>query len=292
MEFQKRFSTEEACREHLFKLRWPEGYRCPRCGHDKYYFHKPRQLYQCRSCNYQASLTAGTVFHKTKVPLRKWFWMIFLMGRQKSGVSMLSIKRMLEIGSYKTVWMMGMKIRKALLERDSSYRLAGLLEIDDTYFGSKNSGKRGRGAQGKARVVLAVENRGENAGFAAMKRVKNLSGAEINQALKDRLGQAVITTDGWRAYGALSSDKIIHESVVVGSSEQASLLLPWVHTLISNIKGNIKGVYHGVSPKHLSRYLAEFCYRFNRRFWESQMFNRMLTACLSSATITFSELSE
>ena len=105
--FQKRFRTEKACQKHLFELRWPQGYRCPRCRHDQAYFHRTRHLYSCKACGYQTSLTAGTIFHKTRTPLRKWFWMIFLMGRQKSGASMLSLPRILEIRTYKTAWVMG-----------------------------------------------------------------------------------------------------------------------------------------------------------------------------------------
>ena len=101
MQFQKRFGTEKACQKQLFRLRWPEGFRCPRCQHSEAYFHRTRHLYHCKACGYQASLTAGTVFHKTRTPLTKWFWMIWLMGRQKSGISMLSLQRMLEIKSYK-----------------------------------------------------------------------------------------------------------------------------------------------------------------------------------------------
>ena len=107
MQFQKKFGTEKACQKHLFRLRWPEGFRCPHCQHDKAYFQRTRNLYHCKACGYQASLTAGTVFHKTRTPLHKWFWMIWLMGRQKSGISMLSLQRMLEITTYKTVWTMG-----------------------------------------------------------------------------------------------------------------------------------------------------------------------------------------
>jgi len=111
LEFQKRFRSEKACQKHLFALRWPQGYRCPRCQHDQAYFHRTRHLYACKACGYQVSLTAGTIFHKTRTPLRKWFWMIFLMGRQKSGASILSLQRILEIRTYKTVWVMGHKIR-------------------------------------------------------------------------------------------------------------------------------------------------------------------------------------
>ena len=134
-------------------MRWPEGFKCPHCGHAEAYFHSTRRLYQCKSCRYQASVTAGTVFHKTRTPLTKWFWMIWLMGRQKSGISMKSLQRMLEIKTYKTVWTMGHKIRTALAERDAGYKLAGLIEMDDTYFGAPKPGKRGRGAAGKAKVV-------------------------------------------------------------------------------------------------------------------------------------------
>jgi transposase-like protein len=141
LEFQKRFFTEQACHEHLYQIRWPSGYKCPRCGHEEYSYHGVRQLYQCKGCKYQVSLTAGTVFHKTRTPLQKWFWMIFLMGRQKSGISMMSLQRMLGIKSYKTVWMMGHKIRHAMAHRDSHYKLGGLIEIDDTYIGSKKHGR-------------------------------------------------------------------------------------------------------------------------------------------------------
>ena len=157
LQFQKKFGTEKACQKQLFRLRWPGGFQCPRCGHGEAYFHRKRHLYQCKSCGYQASLTAGTVFHKTRTSLTKWFWLIWLMGRQKSGISMLSMQRMLEIKTYKTVWTMGHKIRKALADRDANYKLAGLIEMDDTYFGAPKPGKRGRGAAGKAKVVVAVE---------------------------------------------------------------------------------------------------------------------------------------
>jgi transposase-like protein len=132
IQFRKTFGTEKACQKHLFRLRWPEGFRCPRCQHDQAYFQRTRNLYHCRACGYQASLTAGTVFHKTRTPLRKWFLMIWLMGLQKSGISMLSLQRMLEIKTYKTVWTMGHKIRQAIAERDANHKLAGLIELDDT----------------------------------------------------------------------------------------------------------------------------------------------------------------
>ncbi len=122
LQFQRKFASEEACFEHLYKLRWPEGFRCPRCNHDKAYFIKKRKLYQCANpeCNYQASVTAGTIMHKTRVPLVTWFWAIYLVAHDKRGVSAKMLARELEI-SYPTAWLMLQKIRKAMSDRNAEY---------------------------------------------------------------------------------------------------------------------------------------------------------------------------
>ncbi len=213
------------------------------------------------------------------------------MGRQKSGASMLSLQRVLKIRTYKTVWTMGHKIRKAMADRDASYQLAGLLEMDDAYFGAPKPGKHGRGASGKAKVVVAVETPGPKPRFATMRRVPKVGRHDIKSMAQECLSvAATVRTDGWQPYQVLAELSHRHEPVITGSGKNAVNLFPWVHTLIANVKGNIRGVYHGVSEKHLPRYLAEFCYRFNRRFWEDQMFNRMIAACVGTQTITFPEL--
>ena len=290
-EFQQRFSREEACTEHLFKLRWPEGFFCPRCGHRRYSFHSTRRLYQCSRCKYQASVTAGTIFHKTRTPLVKRFWMIFLMSRQKSGVSMLSLQRMLGIKSYKTVWTMGHKIRKAMADRDELYQLGGLVEMDEAFIGPKKPGPPGRGAKGKATVVIAVESGDKCAGFAVMRHVPNAGGDQLlGIAQSDIAPGACIRTDGWRGYGILGKNGYHHEKVTISKDTSALAKLRWVHVLAADVKGNLRGIHHGVSQKHLNRYLAECCYRFNRRFWDSELFNRTVNACVSTATVTFAEL--
>jgi len=291
LEFQKRFSSEEQCIKHLFALRWPEGYVCPRCGCDRYSLHTTRRLYQCSACKYQVSVTAGTIFHGTRTGLVKWFWMIFLMTRHKSGVSMLSLQRMLGIRSYKTVWTIGHKIRKAMADRDSQYQLAGLVEMDDAFIGPKKPGPPGRGAKGKAKVVIAVESRDKHAGFAVMRHVPSVDSDQILSMAQDKIRPTgYVRTDGWRAYEKLGSNGFGHEAVVVSKDKETLKRLRWVHVLTANVKGNLRGVYHGVSRKHLDRYLAEFSYRFNRRFWDSQLFNRTVSACLSTSTVTFAEL--
>lgn len=215
------------------------------------------------------------------------------MARQKSGVSILGMQRLLEIGSYKTAWLMGHKIRKAMTDRDDMYQLAGLVEMDEAFIGPQKSGKRGRGAEGKAKMLVSVENRGEKAGFAAMRPIEKASRSEISSLAYDKVSQgSTIRTDGWSAYRVLGEEGYDHEYVVLAKDKAGLKQLKWVHTLIANIKGNIRGVHHGVAPKHLGRYMGEFCYRFNRRFWHSELFDRTLLACTVTSTITLSELTE
>jgi len=175
LEFQARFGSEDACREHLFQLRWPEGFRCPRCGSKQTYVIKTRHLYQCMACKHQVSVTAGTVMHKTRTPLVAWFWAIYLIAHDKRGNSALSLKKALGV-SYKTAWTMAHKIRKAMADRDAQYKLAGLVKIDDAYIGGPSEGgdKAGRGTE-KTPVIVAIssEESGQP-GFVKMEVVESL----------------------------------------------------------------------------------------------------------------------
>ena len=291
LEFQQAFGSEEACLKYLFEKRWPEEFQCPHCGQGEYYFLKKRRLYQCRACGYQASVTAGTIFHKTRTPLRDWFWMIFLMSRQKAGVSMLALQKMLKMPSYQTVWTMGQKIRQAMASRNERYALKGLVEMDDAFFGGKGRGKRGRGAAKKAKVRVMAENRDDHPGFAAMQVVDELDAETVKKTAERWISAGeTIKTDQYSSFGILTRSSFQHETDPVTYPEQASVRFPWVHTVISNCKNQLKGTQRGVSRKHLHRYLSEYCYRFNRRFWENQLFDRLLTACSLSPTITYSEL--
>ena len=155
----------------------------------------------------------------------------------------------------------------------------------------RKPGPPGRGAIGKSKVVIAVESRDKHAGFAVMQHVPAVDSDQIFSIAQDKIQPASdVRTDGWRAYQTLGSKGFVHESVIVSKDKQALKQLKWVHLMIANVKGNIRGVYHGVSSKHLGRYLAEFSYRFNRRYWDSQLFNRTVTACLTTSTVTFAEL--
>ncbi len=290
LNFNELFRTEEDCRQYLFKMRWPRGFICPQCGHNEYSFHSTRLLYQCKSCKYQASVTAGTIFHKTRTSLLKWFRAILLIARQKSGISAKGLQRLLNV-SYPTVWLMCHKIRKAMTDRDAGYKLAGLIEMDESYSGGKKSGNRGRGAEGKAIVAVSIENRGEYAGFASMKVIDEATSDELASIAEEKFikGSSTVKTDGFSAYKYLKKLGFNHSARKVKGSD-ASKVLPWVHTLIGNVKSAIKGIFHGTSMKHLQRFPDEYCYRFNRRFKESELFDRLITACVRTSTVTYAEL--
>jgi len=226
------------------------------------------------------------------------------MATSKTGVSIAEMRRELEINDYKTIWVMAHKIRKAMADRDANYKLAGLVEIDESFFGPSIPGNRGRGAEKKETVVVAVsawkdEKGKERPGFAHAFVVDNASADTIDSILK-RLGVPEdesrplinrIRSDGWRSYIASAKGLgIAHHRVILRDPIDSMKLLPWTHRLIANAKAVFRGAHHGVSSKHLQRYLGEVCYRFNRRFWYRQAFHRLLRACVTTETISRSEL--
>lgn len=289
LQFEKKYSTERACQKALEKARWRNGFVCPKCAHTKASRITTRSLLQCSRCHHQVSLTAGTIFHKTRTPLVKWFWAIYLASQDKGGVSAMRLAKQLELG-YKTAWLMLHKIRSAMAQRDSRYTLSGFIEMDDAFFGGAHPGKRGRGAGNKSTVLVMIESKEEHAGFISMQTLDSMKRTEVEPVVKNRIepGQT-IRTDGFKSFHHLSELGHKHIGTPV-PSKQAAEELPWVHLAISNAKRFLLGTYHGVSHKHLQRYLDEFCYRFNRRSWEKQLTSRLLTACLYAHPITFAEL--
>ena len=292
LNFQKLFSTDQKCWRFLFKQRWPKGFICPKCGCKYYSFIKTRRLCQCKSCRYQCSVTAGTVFHKTRTPLKKLFWLVYFIAHDKNGHSTLDLTRKLNI-SYKVAWSMGQKIREAMIERDINYKLAGLLELDDAYFGTKNvPGLRGRGADKKSPVIVVAQVTNNNKPmYASMIVIDNLEKENVKLAAEKNIEKgSTIKTDGYSSLKILKKCGYKHLPEVIGDPEKASKVLPWVHIFISNSKSMIRGTYKGVSSKYLQRYLSEFCYRLNRRFNVDTIFDRLITACIEKNPITLAEL--
>jgi len=284
LRIQRRFHTELACRKHLEGQRWPQGFRCPVCGHDQAGRVRTRGLYRCRQCRKQVSLTAGTIFHKTRVPLKKWFWLILMMGHNKHGISILEAQRLLSIPSYQTVWLMTHKIRAAMGHRDRRYKLAGLTELDESFFGGVSKVKR------PVFIAVSTSHRGGPA-FAKMQVAPWADLVRARQMARENIERsATLKTDGNRIYPALTEEGFRHRPEVQGSPERASQILRWMHILASNAKRHMQGTHHREAPKHLQRFLDEFTYRFNRRWFKGQLFDRLLTACASAPSVTFGEL--
>jgi len=292
--FQRKFRNEAACRKRLFLMKWPDGYRCPRCGCSTYYHMENRGLYQCTACKHQTSLTAGTVMHRTRTPLVKWFWGIYLLSTDKRGYSALALSRKLNIG-IKCAWMMLHKIRKAMEARDAEYQLAGLIQVDDAFFngGVKKGGdKRGRGTS-KVPVLVMAATHNEAVSFAKMEVLESVDGSHVQSILNRHVKQGQhIKSDGLSVFNVVKAMGHAHSPEVVYPKQGKPNFdaLKWVNILVSNAKAFILGTYHGVQKKHLQRYLNEFCYRFNRRFWLDQGFDRLLFACTNANTITYAEL--
>jgi transposase-like protein len=272
------YGTENQCAQALFKWRWPKGFKCSDCGCDKYCFLKRRKLYQCNKCHHQTSLISGTIFEQTKLPLSTWFLAIYLITQSKTGLSALALKR--EIGvSYNTAWSMKHKIMQVMKERDDSKPLSGVIQLDDVYWGGeRHGGKRGRGSKNKVPFVAAVSLNEEGHPIAMnMNVVKGFRLTEISRWAKQHLQpESTVISDGLSCFSAVNDAGCYHVSIVTGGGFQSVTKkeFAWVNTMIGNVKNAITGTYHAINPKHLPRYLAEFCYRHNRRFQLDDMLPR------------------
>lgn len=278
-EFLRQYGSEEQCAAALFEWRWPQGFTCPECGHTGYCEIAGRGLYQCHRCHRQTSLISGTIFEYTKLPLTTWFLGMYFLTQPKNGISALELKRQLGIG-YNSAWRMKHKLLQVMKERDDSQPLVGNVQLDDAYWGGeRRGGKRGRGAPGKTPFVVAVQTNDEGHPIAMrLSKVKSFSKEEIARWAQRHLHAAsVVVSDGLGCFGGVEDAGCRHEAIVTGGGHASVTLEPftWVNTMIGNVKKSIHGSYHAISGKHLPRYLAEFCYRFNRRFRLEDMIPRL-----------------
>lgn len=259
-EFELRFQTEEACLEYLVKLRWPEGFVCPRCGISDAW-QTSRGLWHCRRCSMQTSVTAGTIFHRTRKPLRVWLRAMWHITSQKYGANALGLNRVLDLGCYETAWQWLHKLRRAMI-RPGRDQLSGVVQVDETFVGGRRKpGKRGRGAAGKALVAIAVEDKNPNGiGRIRLQHIADASGDSLGAFAKEMIATgSVIVTDDWSGYAPLPS--LGYERQII---QPEKLVLP--HLVASLMKRWLLGTYQGaVKPTHLSYYLDEFTFRFNRR---------------------------
>ncbi len=284
LEFQDRFPTEQVCLDYLIKMRWPEGVGCSDCEDSKLDYIKTRRAFECRSCRKQIYVTAGTIFHKSRVAQRKWFWAIFLMATSKKGVCMRYLQKQLGIGSYRTSWLMGHKIRQAMIQRNDLYTLNGTVEADEIFIGGRQSlDERRKTGSNKTPFLIAVqENTDGGPRFLSFEELEAIYEQHVVPAIKKHIEPgSTIKSDGDGVYVKASKQGYEHDrSVALKEPEQTCEHLKWVNTITSNLKRYLLSTHHGVFPKYRKAFLAEFAYRFNRRYWPYQAFDRLLFACI------------
>lgn len=296
MKLFERFGSEEKCRAYLEGLRWPDGVQCTRCQSEKISRNYKRKQFVCDSCNYQFSVTAGTIFHDSHLPLPKWFAAIYLMCEAKKGVSALQLKRTLKV-AYKTAWYLCHRIREAVKDADTSL-LSGIVECDETYVGgkAKNMHKdvrarkiQGRGASGKAMVLGAIERGGQVRLASGITANRETLKAFIAAKLADET--SAIMTDDLPAYDGIGDSNTRHESVNHSGLEwvRGEVHTNTMENVWSLFKRSIIGSYHQISTKHLDRYLDELEFRFNNRN-NPYLFRDTLLRLIASSNLEYKEL--
>lgn len=292
-EFEQRFATEGACRAYLARLRWPTGFCCPQCKTSGSWT-TTRCLMMCRGCGYQASVTAGTIFHRTRLPLQDLFRAIWWMTDQQHKLSALGLQRLLGLGSYRTAWLWLQKLRRAMV-RPGRDQLGGQVEVTKTYIGGGEAGGSRRHLGNKILVAIAAQIDGKGIGRVHLRRIPTASAnplvAFVKQAVKPG---SVVITDGWEAYDGLSQEGFKHRPRVINAGNKtAPILLPRVHRVASLFTRWLSGAHQGaLSREQLDFYLDEFTSRFNHRTsrYRWKLFYRLVAQAVSVEPAPFSRL--
>lgn len=289
-EFARRFPDDAACARYLFEKRWPDGFVCPACGGVKGWELSTKKFtWECAACGRQTSVTAGTVMHRSKLSLHLWFMAAHLVTSHSNGISALQLQAQLGLGSYKTAWLMLHKLRRAMVDPERE-PLADLVEVDESEvpFRSKDDpvdGGQGRSHVGKLLIIGAVElSEDGHPRRIRLEPIADFSGASVKGFVQRVVAKgATVISDGWSGYQGLKEHA--HRPKVVGKMA-AHVLLPWVHRVFANLKRWAMGTLHGLRKAHLSRYLNEFVFRWNRRRHMRVAFDSLLglTVRLSPAT--------
>lgn len=273
--FRSRFATEADCREYLFQTRFPEGFVCPKCGCTEYYLIRSRHTCQCKHCRRQTSVTAGTVMHRTHLPLTVWFWAIYLCATDKRGISAAALSEQLSI-CYESAWYLLKRIRSAMSDRDKNYQLSGLIEMDEAYLGGpRPGGKRGRGTEQLKMVAAMSKTNSGKPLFLHLQLIPDVTTRTLQSFVDTHLkAGSTVESDGYKSYSGLKNVDCVSGKFEAGD-------LKWLHTAISNFKAFILGTYHGRCLDY-QPYLNEFCFRFNRRGVRTELFPRLTRAVATS----------
>ena len=304
-EFQRVFPDPQACAAYLEKLRWADGFACPKCGvvAEPYRFTARPHVLRCRSCMSDVSLTAATVMDHTHTPLSTWFWAAYLVTTQTPGQSAVQFQRQLGLTRYETAYQILHKLRAGMVrpERDT-IGSEHAVEVDECLVGGKTKGE-GRGVHHKALVIGAVETRvreadgkkhkrGVYAGRLRLQVVRDRKAPSCEGFVRDNVTRgALVRTDGWQGYDGLTAGGWRHHGIPVNADHSITdAHLPMIHIVFSNLKSWILGTHHGISAKHLQSYLNEFTFRFNRRFYPMTAFNSVLGLAVRTVPPTYESL--
>jgi len=299
-EFLDWFSSEEACLAYLERLRWPQGFVCPACAVSAEPYRSSRTRLMCRHCAHQGTVTAGTIFEKTRTPLRVWLAAAWYVTNQKLGVSALGLQRVLGLGSYQTAWTMLHRFRSAMV-RPERERLGGVVEVDETFLAISDRRQeapatRRKNNTDKVLVAIAVEMHSPKGfGRLRLRRIADDSARCVIPFVEQNVEPgAVVRTDGSAAYRSLKSLGFTHErEVILGSPVPAHVTLVGVHRVAALVKRWVLGTHHGaVQPAHLDAYLDEFVFRFNRRSSGSRgmLFYRLLQQAVQTGALTYDDV--
>ncbi len=287
-EFLKEYGSELQCEQSLEKVRWPDGFNCPRCGGSDHSVFRDgqRKVFQCTGCRHQASLIAGTVFQGTKLPLTTWYLAIYLISQAKTGLSTLALGRQLGV-SYPTAWLIHHKLMQVMAGREDRYTLTGKIQVDDAYLGGERTGgKVGRGSENKVPFVAAVSlSEANHPLWVRMTPIAGFTNESLSAWAKTHLAPgSTVYSDGLACFRAVTEAGCSHyPTVMAGRKPKVVPSFKWINTVLGNLKTSISGCYHAFGfEKYAAHYLAAFCYRFNRRFNLRTLHQRLLVAAAST----------
>ena len=290
-EFARLYGTEQQCRALVVASRWPEGFECPACGGRAHSIVSTRDLFQCSECRRQTSPIAGTIFAATKLALLTWFRAMYHLTQSKQGISSIELGRRLGV-TQTTAWKIKHKLKQVMMERDAGQQLTGRVEMDDAYLGGERTGgKRGRGAVGKTPFVAAVQTTPEGKPVRIkLGRVSGFSSQALSTFAKRCIGpDSQVITDGLHCFASVTDAGCTHQAIKTGGGVAAvsKPAFKWVNTALGNMKASIVGTYRAISSKHVPRYLAEFEYRFNRRYDLAAMMPRLCWASVRTTPMPY-----
>ena len=293
MEFQDRFATDAACLDYLAASRWPDGFICPGCGGHRAWVLERRHLWECSACSLQTSVTAGTVMHRTRTPLRTWFWAAYLVATHHPGISAKQLQRQLGLSRYETAWLILQKLRRAMVAPEREL-LKGEVEIDEFWLGGYEEGLKGSRQHGKKALVgAAIEVRGAGSGRLRLAFLANSRATTLQAFAKATTAPgSIVHTDGLNSYLGLAKLGYAHRPRKQTSAAPGEQLLPRAHRAISNLKAWMHGTHRGVSNDHLPVYLDEYVFSHNRRGTPMAAFQTLLGVSTLHDPTTYAQITD